>query len=278
MRQVVNRGFGETKEITAPPEKPGEGINGFVFATGQPFVSKDIHLDMRLSDHIRQEIPSDLGGVVVPISAGENKLGTFNIYVPLPQEILPADIRLLTSLSEIAANAIQRMRLYEKTQRDAQRLAALHSIDISINTSEDLSITLNILLDKVVALLKVSAADILIFNPHTLTLDYSAGKGFRFRQIEKSHLNLGEGYAGQAALTRQTISAPDLRIVGAEYARKALLQREKFVAYYGVPLITKGKIIGVLDVFHRSLLTPNAEWLDFMEALASQAAIAIDNR
>ena len=34
---------------------------------------------------------------------------------------------------------------------------------------------------------------------------------------------------------------------------------------------------GVLEVFHRQPLTPDREWLDFLEALAGQAAIAVEN-
>jgi putative nucleotidyltransferase with HDIG domain len=44
-----------------------------------------------------------------------------------------------------------------------------------------------------------------------------------------------------------------------------------------VPLIAKGQVKGVLEVFHRAPLEPGQEWLDFLEALAGQAAIAVDN-
>jgi putative nucleotidyltransferase with HDIG domain len=52
---------------------------------------------------------------------------------------------------------------------------------------------------------------------------------------------------------------------------------EGFNAYYAVPLVAKGHVMGVLEVFHRMALDPDPEWLDFLEALAGQAAIAIDN-
>jgi putative nucleotidyltransferase with HDIG domain len=55
------------------------------------------------------------------------------------------------------------------------------------------------------------------------------------------------------------------------------LTGEDFVRYYGVPLITKGQVKGVLEVFHRSALEPDGEWFDFLNALAGQAAIAIEN-
>ena len=49
------------------------------------------------------------------------------------------------------------------------------------------------------------------------------------------------------------------------------------MSYFAAPLIAKDQVRGVLEVFHRARLTPDAEWLDFLEALAGQAAIAIDN-
>jgi putative nucleotidyltransferase with HDIG domain len=44
-----------------------------------------------------------------------------------------------------------------------------------------------------------------------------------------------------------------------------------------VPLIAKGRLRGVMEILHRHALEPDAEWLGFMEALAGQAAIAIEN-
>ena len=46
---------------------------------------------------------------------------------------------------------------------------------------------------------------------------------------------------------------------------------------YGVPLITKDEVRGVLEVFHRSPLASDISWLNFLETLAGQAAISIDN-
>jgi putative nucleotidyltransferase with HDIG domain len=50
---------------------------------------------------------------------------------------------------------------------------------------------------------------------------------------------------------------------------------EGFVTYYGVPLLSKGEVKGVLEVFHRKPLNPDSEWLEFLNTLAGQAAIAI---
>ncbi len=49
------------------------------------------------------------------------------------------------------------------------------------------------------------------------------------------------------------------------------------MSYFGLPLIAKGQLKGILEVFLRKPLDPDEEWLSFLETLAEQAAIAIDN-
>jgi putative nucleotidyltransferase with HDIG domain len=64
---------------------------------------------------------------------------------------------------------------------------------------------------------------------------------------------------------------------GSKLAVALQLANESFTDYYGIPLIVKGEIKGVLEIYHRSLLHTDSEWLEFLETLAGQAAIAIDN-
>jgi putative nucleotidyltransferase with HDIG domain len=59
--------------------------------------------------------------------------------------------------------------------------------------------------------------------------------------------------------------------------RSKLFTNEDFITYFAVPLIAKGQVKGVLELFHRNLLETDPEWLEFLETVADQAAIAIDN-
>jgi HD-GYP domain-containing protein (c-di-GMP phosphodiesterase class II) len=49
------------------------------------------------------------------------------------------------------------------------------------------------------------------------------------------------------------------------------------VAYFGIPLIAKGQIKGVLEIFHRTPISPDGDWVNFLETLAGQAAVGIDS-
>jgi putative nucleotidyltransferase with HDIG domain len=64
---------------------------------------------------------------------------------------------------------------------------------------------------------------------------------------------------------------------GQSFRRTKLLGGERFIGYCATPLVSKGEIKGVLEVFHRARLDVDQEWMDFLEALAGQAAIAVDN-
>ena len=90
-------------------------------------------------------------------------------------------------------------------------------------------------------------------------------------------LKLGESHAGQIALTRQIEWMPDLSLIHDSLTEKIKATGDRFACYMGIPLEAKGELKGVLQLFHRSPLNPTQDWLDFLQALAGQAAIAIDN-
>src|SRR5439155_1118210 len=88
---------------------------------------------------------------------------------------------------------------------------------------------------------------------------------------------LGEGLAGRAALERRMVSSENLTDEGRSFTRADLLVKERFRSYYAAPLVAKGQVEGVLEVFHRGPFEATTDWLDFLVALAGQAAIAVDN-
>jgi PAS domain S-box-containing protein len=165
----------------------------------------------------------------------------------------------------------------ERIQRQLEYLTALSDIDRAISSGFDLRLNLITIITQVIAQLRVDAADVMIFNPVSQILEYSVGRGFRNKVIERKNLRLGECYAGRAALDRRTVHIASLAEDYDNFLNGASLTGEGFVSYYGVPLIAKGQIHGVMEVFLRTPLAQDKEWHDFFKTLADQAAIAIDN-
>lgn len=108
-------------------------------------------------------------------------------------------------------------------------------------------------------------------------LEFSAKRGFRSETNRPVPMRLDESYAGRVILERQLVQIPNLKEIPDHSLLKAFLAGQDFVCYYGVPLIAKGRVKGVLEVFHRAALEPDVEWFDFLNILAGQAAIVIEN-
>jgi PAS domain S-box-containing protein len=260
-----------------PPFAMGIGIPGIVAATGQPVFSADLRNDARVPEELRANIPAGRSGICVPIRAALEVIGALFVNIDQPRQFAPNDIDLLTTLAEIAGNAIQRTRLHEQTEQQLNRMTALRSVDQAISSSLDLRVTLTVLLDQATTHLAADAADVLLLNPHRQLLEYAVGRGHHGGEAQRLRLRLGQGRAGRVAYERRLVHVADLRAEAGPDPASAMVTAEGFVAYYGVPLLAKGQIKGVLEIYNRQPLEVSQDWLDFLEALAGQAAIAIDN-
>jgi PAS domain S-box-containing protein len=188
-----------------------------------------------------------------------------------------AEQEVMGAFARQAAIALQNALLFEDAQRRLKNLQALNAIDMAISGSVDLEITLDILLEQASTQLNVDAATVLLYDPHKQTLEFRAQRGFRTTALQYTRLKLGESHAGQAALENKTIKILDMTTGQTGFLLSPLLRDEKFISYLGVPLTAKGQIQGVLEIFHRSPLNPDSEWMELLKALSTQAAIAIDN-
>lgn len=179
---------------------------------------------------------------------------------------------------DLSREISERKRAEERIQHQLERISALRTVDMAILASLDIKITLGIILEQVTALLGVDAAHILLYNPGMLMLETAARRGFKTDALRHSRLRIGQSYAGQAAQGRHVVRIADLPSMGEElFAHSPAIRKEGFVAYYAIPLIAKGALKGVLEVFQRTRVEVDEEWLAFLEMLAGQAAITIDN-
>ncbi|MFA5837257.1 MAG: HD domain-containing phosphohydrolase [Bellilinea sp.] len=192
-------------------------------------------------------------------------------------ELVVANEELVYQNEEKEKRAAELIIANEETVRHLQNIQALHKIDQAIAGSLDLNLTLNVVLEQVKTQLNVDAAAVLLLDPHTQKLEFTVGLGFRGKTIERSRLRLGEGLGGRAALERRTVSVTNLLENNTPLIRAPFFAEEGLVTYFGTPLIAKGQVNGVLEVFHHSSFAPDENWLELFKILAEQTAIAVDN-
>jgi len=190
-----------------------------------------------------------------------------NAYLVDDEKVIQCNIRDIT----------ERKRAERKIRRQIDYMTALQDIERTIASTFDMHQSLNALVSKAVSLLAVDAAAVSLTNLGLNSLEFIAGEGFRTNAARTSLVKLSESYAGKAAMEHRMVKIPNPNNEADNLFLTDFLKGEDFVSYYGMPLIVKGKAIGVLEVFQRSLIKHDQEWLDFLNSLAGQAAVAISN-
>jgi putative nucleotidyltransferase with HDIG domain len=248
-----------------------------VAQTGEVYTSSNLLTDplVHILPGEDRQISQWRSSISLPLCTEDTVVGVMHIGTPEKREFSPEEIRLLTAIADMGAIAIHRADLHDRTKSQVQRLNALHTIDQAISSSVDMSLTLKVVLNQVTSVLHADAADVLLHRPKSRMLELEAAKGFRDPKFSRPQERLGEGLAGRVALERKITQIEDLR--SSEDVPPGIVEREGFNSYIGVPLVAKGQIKGVLEIFHRSPLRPSSDWMDFLDQLADQTAVAIDN-
>ena len=256
--------------------KRGEGLMGKVWEQQKSLRVPDYaaweHAVPTWSEHYGHQAV-----IGVPILWGDSVLGVLELLREPGHPFSEDDLHILELFAAQAAAAMHNARIFAQAQKRLDRLKILRDIDQAISSSLDIELALNLLLGRLKEDLQVDAAAIHLYNPQLHTLTCRAHKGLHTGNIEEEEQQLGRGQAGRVAYQRQRVHIPDLTLEAVDFERADLIQEEDFTAYFGIPLLAKGEILGVLEVFHRTPLDPTVEWIQFLETMAGQAALAIDH-
>jgi PAS domain S-box-containing protein len=230
---------------------------------------KDLNVPKLLKINLDWEIHSINA---YPILINE-KVNSIMVFGRRSEEEPPEwEVALIELLTERVAIALENAQLFEEINQSFERLASLRSIDQAISSNQNLDNTIDILLNQVLKQLAVSAVCIMLCEKSKDVLIYKWGKGPETKNIYGKKFYVDKSMGGQAVIEKHTIFFPRIDINLYPY-----LQNEKFLSAVATPILIKGEIKGVLEVFKMDSDSPSLDWLEFFETLARQAAIALDN-
>lgn len=215
--------------------------------------------------------------MAIPLFVGDEVIGAIDVQSAQIGAFSKDDERIVSVFAERAALALENARLYEGQQRQLAFLEALHHIDLAITGSMDLNVTMDVISGQVASQLDADALTILMLDSHALTLEPIASYGFAKSRLPALSLRYGEGLGGLVAQKGRAIFKHELDGDDPECIRMSIFRSEEIKAYHAFPLLSKGKVKGVLEVFHRDAFEPDPEWSSFAVTVATQTAIAIDN-
>jgi GAF domain-containing protein/DNA-binding response OmpR family regulator/sensor histidine kinase YesM len=189
------------------------------------------------------------------------------------------DISLLQTIANSAGIALENARLYQLTDvrlgQRVEELTALSAVTQELNATLDQNNIFSLVLDEATRLTGATHGVISLLKIDEQELEVRASRGFTrdaAQRIQSSRVPLGVGVVGQAALDGKPIIVNDVR-QNPHYQQINPETQAQIV----VPIRYAQSVAGVLNLESPQLNAFTQEHLDFLEALASQAAIAIGN-
>jgi HD-GYP domain-containing protein (c-di-GMP phosphodiesterase class II) len=183
----------------------------------------------------------------------------------------------LRTFCQLAASGLSYALLYMEAQRRLEQVEVVREIDLAILSTLNLRETAGIILEKILQQFNVDAADILTLDSNENSLHYIKGIGFHAHTTLHSHMGVEQSYAGLAVKERRLVYIENLRHSSHDLVTTCNYKKEAFQVYLGTPLIARGEVKGVLEIYQRNPLKVKPDWFNMLEMIANQFAIAIDN-
>ncbi len=248
--------------------KVGEGVTGLAAQQRQAVLIEDVRNDSRYIEAVKN-VCSELA---IPLITKNRVIGVIDLEAREPGYFTEEHQKVLTLVASRMAAGIENAQLYTRTKKQARILSMLNEISRELTSILNLDELLGRIAELVRRLIDYQMFSILLLDSSGEKLQHRFSLRFNENIHLKHEIPLGRGIIGYAAQTQQAVLVPDVskdsRYIEANPETKAEL---------AVPLIYKGKVVGVLDLEHTRRGFFTEEHQRTMTTLAAQMAIAIEN-
>ncbi len=255
----------------------GEGITGWV-AKEQRTVSiaRNAEDDPRFTGF--RALPEDRyqAFLSAPVVGRRGVIGVINVQHKKTRRHAPSEIALLTTIGRQVGSAIENARLYEETRRKAMQVDTLTRVSHTIASSRYLEEILQLIVTITANMMGSKICSIMILDEARGELEIAATQSLSKAYRRKAHVKIGESISGRALKTRRPIAVLDVTR-DPRYGFPDLAQEEGLCSLLSVPMAVKNRRIGVINAYTSAPHTFTQEEIHFLQAVANQAAVAIEN-
>lgn len=260
--------IGHTPEAERLRIRVGKGIVGQAAQTRQVVLVNDVS---KAENYINVH-PHVLSELAVPLIVKNRVIGVIDIQSEQLNYFQPEHLHLLRLTASRIGQAIENARLYTRVSRQAQTLQVMNEISREFTSILDLESLLERIGTLLRRIIDYQMFSVWILNEREQVLEnrFALRFGERFYPSEK--LPLDRGLVGVAIAERRLIHVPDVR----KDQRYRMFNPETR-SEMTMPLIYKGKVIGILDIEHTRAHFFNEDHERALATLAAQIAISIEN-
>jgi phosphoserine phosphatase RsbU/P len=248
----------------------------------QQAVDKKRHTIMFIEKEPEEEIAKALwnsgvgGAISIPLIAKRRLVGVLNCFCDIGHQFSFEEIRLLRSYANHAAIAVENARLHGVVRAKVRELATLFEVGKAITSSLQFDRVMEEIAKNIKRVMNADACSIMLLDEEHKELSIQTAIGLQSSAPEQK-IKLGEGVAGIAAKTGRPMILLDKQEKKSLYKFPKSLRDQGLRTILSVPLETKGRIIGLINIYLKDIYYYKPLEINLLVALANQAAIAIEN-
>ncbi|MCX8026459.1 MAG: GAF domain-containing protein [Thermodesulfovibrionales bacterium] len=211
----------------------------------------------------------------VPVKTNKEIIGVVRMYSAEQANYTDEDFRFVRALADQAAIAITNAKIFESTvSRAREYLRVFKEVTQAVNSTLQLQKVLDLIVKKLPETMRLKGATVRLFDSDEKILKLVASYGLSQKYLNKGPVDLEDNV--KIALNKGAVAIYDVssdpRVI---YKKEA--EEEGIKSMLTLPIIFKGKVIGILRLFTSEHRMFTDEDIDFTTSLAEVCGTAIEN-
>ena len=267
-------------EITNPAGlklKMGEGITGWAAKEKKPVaLSKEAYKDKRFKEFAFLKEDKYEALLSVPILSRNEIVGVINLQHKKEHVYPENQVKVLFTVGRYLGSAIRNAMAHEEILKKAGQLDLLSQISQTIVSDYYLKEILHLIVAMTAKVMGSKICSIMLLDQRKDELVISATQSLSDDYINKPNLKIGQSISGKVVVEKKPITV--LNVTGEPgYMYPKIAKKEGIVSLLSVPMMIKDKVIGVINSYTKNEHNFRKEEIEILQAVANQAAVAIEN-
>ncbi len=257
--------------------KVGEGITGWVAEKKEAvIIPEKAFEDPRFK--VFNSLPEDKyeAFVGIPILLNGKVVGVINFQHKNKKRYSKSTLQGLTSIAQLVSGLIRNTWLYEEMKEKTLHLETIFRISKMIISSHSLQEVLDLIVEVVAEVMSSPICSIMLINKKKGVLEIKATQSLDPMYLNRPPLKIGEGISGKAVSEKRPIFVLDVQNEP-EFKMRDVAEKQGLRSLLSVPMLIRGEAIGVINVYTLVPRRFSQDEVSWLQVIADQAAIVIEN-
>src|SRR6202165_2579880 len=246
----------------------GQGITGTAAATGHSVRVSDTSKDDRYIAAIENVRPE----LAVPLMLQGKCIGVLDIQSRHLDYFTRDQQNILTLLASRLAVAIENARLFQKVRTQADTLLLLSEVGRETGAILEVEELLRRAAEQTKRVIDYQILSIMLYDEEQKIFRHRVDVKHGHRVQGKLRANASEGIVGAAATLKEPVVVPDVTV-----DPRYLMVNPETRSELAIPMMHKGKVIGVLDLESPQLNYFTEDHVQTLSILAANLAVSLEN-